>query len=99
MKLKDDAGITIKQMDHDCACQSKKWKDKGAGYTPNAATLLKLAEYFGVSVDYLLTGKEQKTMDTNELKYALWGGEQGMTDEQFKEVMRFASFVKERDSK
>lgn len=34
------------------------WRTKG--FTPNAETLQKLANYFGVSVDYLLTGKEEE---------------------------------------
>ena len=35
-----------------------KWKKTGA--TPDAKTISKIAEYFGVTVDFLLTG-EQKT--------------------------------------
>ena len=37
------------------------WKNNG--YTPRGAVLNKIAEYFGVSVDYLL-GKEQKEKPT-----------------------------------
>ena len=36
-----------------------KWKRTGA--TPNGETLNRIAEYFGVTADYLLTGSEQKT--------------------------------------
>ena len=34
------------------------WKNKGS--VPNADTLQKIADYFGVSTDYLLTGVETK---------------------------------------
>lgn len=34
------------------------WKKRGS--TPNAVTMTQLADYFGVSVDYLLTGDESK---------------------------------------
>ena len=36
-----------------------KWKRTGA--TPNGETLNRIAEYFGVTTDYLLTGEETKT--------------------------------------
>ena len=35
-----------------------KWKRTGA--TPNGETLNRIAEYFGVTTDYLLTGEESK---------------------------------------
>lgn len=52
MWLKDRDRITAAQMDRDCSCQSKKWKD--GNYMPNVSTLIRLAEYFDVSTDYLL---------------------------------------------
>ena len=36
-----------------------KWKRTGA--TPNGETLNRIAEYFGVTTDYLLTGEAAKT--------------------------------------
>ena len=36
-----------------------KWKRTGA--TPNGETLNRIAEYFGVTTDYLLTGEETNT--------------------------------------
>lgn len=38
-----------------------KWKKTGA--TPDARTIAKLAEYFDVTVDFLLTGDEKKPAD------------------------------------
>lgn len=35
-----------------------KWKRTGA--TPNGETLNKIADYFGVTTDYLLTGEKEK---------------------------------------
>lgn len=58
------------------------------------------ANVLGVSTKYLLDGiEEQKMISTDDLKYALWEGEKGMSDAQLKEVMVFAKFIKERDSK
>ena len=35
-----------------------KWKNTGA--TPNGETLNKIADYFGVTTDYLLTGEQKE---------------------------------------
>lgn len=40
----------------------KRWEN---GSTVNSDILLKLSEHFGVSVDYLLTGKEKKSLTDN----------------------------------
>lgn len=49
-------GVTVRQMEIDNGMtrgKASKWKI----YTPQSDTLLLLAEYFGVSTDYLLTGE------------------------------------------
>ena len=45
-------------------------------------TLLKLSEYFGVSVDYLLGKEEKKVVTDDDIKFALWGGEAENVDEE-----------------
>lgn len=76
----------------------------GRKKTLSAQTLAKIAEYFGVSVEYLL-GKEQKEkpakkadITDEDLKFALFHGTEGITDEMFDEVKRFAQFVREREN-
>lgn len=51
-----------------------KWRE---GATPRGVTLQKLADYFGVTTDYLLTGAETKKAPTSE-------GEREVTDRQIK---------------
>ena len=69
--------------------------------TVKAETAARLANYFGVTVDYLL-GKETCSVKDDgsalqkELKFALFGAD--ATDEQLEEVKQFAKFVKERDA-
>lgn len=68
-----------------------KW-DKSS---PKIENVQKVADYFGVSVDYLL-GREQTDDVTDEdLMYALFGGEG--TDAQLEEVKKYAAFIKQRD--
>lgn len=57
MKLRELKGVTIKQMDADCACQSKKWKE---GHVPSLQAVCRLADYFCVSVDFLLGRGESR---------------------------------------
>lgn len=68
---------------------------------PDNEMLLKLAEYLGVSTDYLLRGTQNTAASSGsspsdeEIKYALFGD--AATDAQYEEVKRFARFIKERD--
>lgn len=78
------------------------WKSKGT--TPQTAILGKIADYFGVSVDYLL-GNDQKQkapaesegVSDDDIKFALFNGSDNITDEMFEEVKRFAQFIQERE--
>ena len=77
------------------------WKN---GTIPRNATLRKIADYFGVTTDYLC-GKENKKAPTQngeravsdaELKFALWGDCEDVSDEDLADVLRYAAFVRER---
>ena len=56
-KVAQDTGITTATL--------SSWK-KGR-YTPKREKLQKIADYFGVTVDYLMTGKEEQKKKTVEL--------------------------------
>ena len=79
-----------------------KWKNGGK---PNGSTAAKLAEYFGVTTDYLLGQSEEKTpaaklraVSDDEIKFALFGGDGEITDAMFDEVKQFAAFIKQREA-
>ncbi|MBQ6946357.1 MAG: helix-turn-helix domain-containing protein [Ruminococcus sp.] len=67
------------------------WKN---GSIPSGERLLLIANYFNVSTDYLL-GNTQHVDD--DLKFALFNGADGITDEMFEEVKAFAEFVRNRE--
>ena len=76
---------------------------KNSGNPPKTELLHKIADYFNVSVDFLL-GKAQKETPTDsvsinddDIKFALSGGEGVIADEQYEEVKKFVQFIKERD--
>ena len=80
---------------------ANKWK---AGSIPNGQTLTKLADYFGVTNDYLL-GKEnekalaesdKRSVSDDDIKFALWGDCADISDDDLADVRRYAAFVRER---
>lgn len=77
---------------------------KGRATTLKAEKAAKIAAYLGLTVEELLGEKaptpegERKPTD-DEIKFALFGGGEDITDAMYDEVKRFAAFVKERDKK
>ena len=66
--------------------------------TPDLDMAGVIADYFNVSVDYLLERNDAISTDTDtDLKFALFNGAEGVTDEMFEEVKRFAEMVKLRE--
>jgi len=82
------------------------WK---RGSIPKGDTLQKLADYFGVSVDYLLgkaetpVPKQNPTPQKEDLMAAFFGGGQDFTPEEWNamwhDVENFVAFVMERKKK
>jgi transcriptional regulator with XRE-family HTH domain len=77
---------------------------KNTGKAPKQELLMRIAEYFNVTTDYLLGKEEQKKPtpksehDGSEIMFALSrGGEQVITDEMFDEVKKFAAYIAQRE--
>ena len=77
------------------------WKN---GRIPSSSTLHKIADYFGVTVEYLL-GKEEKGAKKEnpsveeEFKIALFGGKENVSEEKWDQIMNYAKFLIEQDKK
>ena len=65
--------------------------------SPTTDTVERLASVLGITVAELMgeTVETRKPTD-DEIKFALFGGDQEITDEQFEEVKRYALYLKER---
>ncbi len=68
-KLRKEAGLSQGKLEKELGFSNgsiSKWKNS----TPKVERLQKLADFFGVSVEYLMTGKEdeQKEKDNTDLK-------------------------------
>ena len=79
-----------------------KWKNGGK---PNGSTAARLADYFGVTTDFLLGQSQEKqpagsprVISDEEIKFALFGGDGEITDAMFDEVKQFAAFIKQREA-
>lgn len=73
------------------------WKQ---GAMPRNGTMLRLAEFFDVSVDYLSSKTDNPSgvpITKEDIKFALFGGDGEITDAMFDEVCQFAQFVKHRE--
>ena len=103
--LCEKKGVSPNKALVDCAISrtsTAKWRE---GAIPRGITLQKLADYFNVPTDYLLTGAETKkaptdgerTVSDDDIKFALFGGDGEITDAMYDEVKRFAQMVKLRE--
>lgn len=77
------------------------WKE---GHTPKHEILAKIADYFNVSINYLVGdesgGRKIGVINGDDIaKVALFGGDSDVTDEMWAEVKNYAAFVKERERK
>ena len=100
-------GVSCKKAAEDIGLSNSittKWKKTGA--TPGGDTLNRIANYFGVSTDYLL-GKEtekaptedgERSVSDDDIKFALFGGDGEITDAMYNEVRNFAAYVKQREA-
>lgn len=79
-----------------------RWKNGGR---PTDATARKIADHFGVSVSQLLDGElgsdsqtpaAERPISDRELRFALWGDDLEMSQEDLEDVRRYAAFVAER---
>ncbi len=94
-----EKGINITFLCSSCGIPRASLSDFkfGRKKTLSAKTLSLIADYFGVSVDFLY-GKTETQFDDNALKVALFGGDTVVTDEMWEEVKRYAGYIKEREN-
>lgn len=64
-----------------------EWKNGKTSLTEKEAKVI---------TDYLMSDSDKEIND-NDIKFALFGGDEGITDEMFAKVKEFAKFVKETE--
>ena len=91
--------ITVTELCRECSIPRATMSDfkQGRSKTLSASALSKIANYFEISVEYLIKGELSKA-GKEELKVALFGGGTNVTDAMWEEVMRYAQYIKEREN-
>lgn len=102
--LLEERGVTAYQVSKATGISTGSLTDWKKGRSkPKMEKLQKIADYFGVSIDYLC-GNEEKDpspkaeVSDDDIKFALFGGAK-VTDAQFEEVKRFARYISENNIK
>ncbi len=101
--LCDERGISVYRACTDIGLNRSavaKWKSGGK---PNSSTAARLADYFGVTTDYLLGQSQERSagprpVRDEDIKFALFGGDGEITDAMYDEVKKFAAFIKQREA-
>lgn len=98
-KLCKSRNMNVTEMCKICSISRASLTDFKMGRikTLSASTLRKIAEYFSVSVEYLLSG-DIPALDELSLKVALFGGFDGISDQMLADVMSYAKYIKEREN-
>lgn len=104
--LCNERGISIAQMCRETGVSKSCISELKSGRTNNLSTTnaKKIANFFGVSIDFLSSDvkangiiEAEERITDHDLKFALFNGSEGVTDEMFEEVKRFAEMVKLRE--
>lgn len=104
-ELRKAKGMTMKQLGEVLGIAESTVSQYETGKRqPDNETLLRLGEFFGVTVGYILCAETEKALTRTgerrvtdeDIKFALFGGKP-VTDEQFEEVKRFARYVADND--
>lgn len=72
------------------------------GSEPSMTKFQVLADYFNTTTDYLLgntnnpSPPDDKEINDNDIKFALFGGDEGITDEMFEDVKKYAEYIKSK---
>lgn len=92
-------GINITRLCKDCNIPRSTMTDykKGRIKSLSLNTLTKIADYFDVSLSYLCNFPE-RTRDEDAAKIAIFGAETVVTDQMWKELKEYASFLKQKYS-
>lgn len=106
-ELRMDANISQKKLSENlCLSQQAVAKWETGKSTPDPETLLKIAEYFDVSVDYLLGKTDIKKAPSNnedvtfdDFTFALHGNVKDLSDEGKQQILDFVRYIRAKEKK
>lgn len=101
-ELRKQKGITMKQLGEIVGVgESTISQYENGKRQPDYDTINQFADYFGVSVDYLLGRTDEKSPSLDEqlegVEFALFGEIKELTNEQKQEILDFVRFKKQQN--
>lgn len=87
-ELKKDKSKSVKEMCQVCGVNKNILSTMASGSMPTLDNLSKIADYLGVSVDYLI-GRDNKNSTSDEVRSAIISKVYSMPDEQCKKFLDF----------
>lgn len=106
-ELRKTMGLTMKQLGEELGVAESTVSHYETGRRQlDNETLLKLGEFFGVTVGYLLGVEEnikapadldKRSISDDDIKFALFRGREDITDAMYEEVLNFAEYVARRE--
>ena len=106
-QLLSDRGLTGAQLSAELGMSRSFMTElrKGRAKSIKLETAQKIADYFGVSLDYLTGEETRKTpsgsaapnVTEEDIQFALFGGNDEITEKMYEEVKNFAAYLKQRE--
>ena len=91
--------ITLKQVTSDLGFSENYFYSLKAGKKPAADKLVAIADYFNVSVDYLLGREDTAEVNDDHLKVVAAHIDDDATEEEINEILNFTDFVQSKRGK
>ena len=101
-QLRKEKSLTMKQLGVAiCVAESTISLYENGKRQPDNETLSKLADFFGVSVDYLLGREDSLSLDKQleGVDFALYGETRDLTDEEKEDILSYIKFKKSQRDK
>lgn len=95
-----EKGISAARMCRELGFSSglySQWRKRSQN--PSADKLQKIARYFNVSVDYLLTGKAHAGEEGSAIRYALYRETADLSEDTLDRILQFARFARMEEKK
>lgn len=95
-ELAKKQGVSVPQLSENLGLSRNaiyQWKTS----SPKADTLQKVADYFGVTTDYLLGRDEPEIIEDDKLKVIASHIDDDVTEDDMEEILNFIEFIKSKN--
>lgn len=101
-ELRQSNGLTCEEFGKKMGVSKvSEWQWENSINYPNQDTIIRIANYFNVSIDYLLGVSDNPRPDVqlDEFQVALYNGTEELTDEQKEDLLQYVDYLKSKKKK